>query len=381
MTRTRGSTKQHSLIMQQIVHRIYHKYNYYTPEGKDAFIDMATWVTNLSVERIAAIRREFDCHPDCKGEMNFEVEERSHVSSGTQSLMDTTLHILEAADECMTVDQIVDAVNVYQREHHDPPQVMTKRRCYEIIDLLGYSSKKISGVLGASYAGTQAKRDEDMRTLLPQLARYKNLNNFVFVDESSLELATLYSKTRGVSLKGEPAFGKLINTYTGDKDDVLNMIVFITISEPIHIVFLDRANTKTSFETAMRDYWENSSMDEIHFMVDNVYIHSKELMEGLAESLEGVTYSFIPRYSPDANAAECVHDPLKREIVKELTKMKAITGRTMKSKCKQVCESFEMPQEERINCVKFAMDIIAAMKTLPYDEAVRSVKRKAHGHQ
>lgn len=373
MTRTRGSTENNCAIKHSILHKLYHLYNQNIPEEHSRFIAIATGLLDYTRGTVADLVAEYKCPPNCKGELVFGVNKEPHHSQGTLALMESGKHILEGSERNPTVQEFQEAVNLDQVVNAEFPIHMSLRRTYKILDYLDYSSKFISGVMGISDENAQKKRMVDLKKFRGELTGMNDMMSLIFVDEASLNLRDLLMKMRRISKKGHKSYGDVVNLNMPPKSNP-NMIVFLTIGQPLHVLYDIKSTDSTSFENAMRDYIENTDMSHMHFVLDNANIHAKDLMDGLVDSYHGVSYSFLPRASPECNPAEYVHEPLKLAITEAWSKIPALNGPQALQTCKSVCESYDISPEERFNCVRHGMEVIAAMINLPYKEAVEHVR-------
>lgn len=375
MPRHAGKTDHIIYLLRQILHCLWHFYMRENKITHSVFLDIAQWMTDYTRDHITTITNKYQCDEDCFGKMDLEPEKEVHISEGDQALMDSANHVLEERAQPPSVHQFVREVNAHQQDTSATPIVMTTRRAYKILDKIGYSSKLISSVLGVYSEDTRKKRIEDMKRLSREIKQHPDIHTYVFADESSLNLATLYDNTRAISKKGERAYGHARNFTTKDNNDVLSMIVFLTLDQNVKVVFLDRANTKVSFEEAARECIREYNMEHMHFLVDNGPAHRREQMKIITETEHGTSFSHLPRYSPDTNAGEYVHHIIKTAIRTQLEDMEDFTGEEAKKVARDICAHFHLDQDVRAHMIQHSMNVIGAVVDHDYEEAVKMTKK------
>lgn len=374
MPRPVGFTKLHVVELHVLLHKLSHFWGNRRDRKLLRFHDIAELLTDYTHSYITKLCKGFTCGETCTAEDDLNAAKAPHVTPSTQRLMDTTEHVLQEASTSLSVHECVRRVNAELAASDEGVLVMSTQRCYRVLKMLRYSSKKTSRVIGVFNPDVQSMQRLDMTALRAGLRQITDMRSLVFVDECSLNASSLVLEQRRIAPTGERSFATSVPP---KKEDVTSFtaIVFLSLSEDVQVFTLFDNNTAEIFDDMVRRFMDFTRIPHVHFLLDNATVHSKTLMAEFAEERDDLSYSFLPRYCPDTNAAESVHHKLKTSIRHELEQYTKGQAETMRQVTLGVVRSFTILPEVREKMIRHAIDVLSLMPNLSYKEASNQVKR------
>lgn len=274
----------------------------------------------------------------------------------------------------MSVDTLITKVNQKEiEEHGDEALVLSKGRTYQIIKQLKYSSKQASKVIGIGDAEAEIKRQTDLHRLYDETSIVTDINDYVFVDECSITIGDLRKEQRLISEIGSKSYihSKACDKYT---DVRLTAVVFISATGEKYIGSVYVNMKKEIFEDVLNRFLAHTKKEFVYLLLDGSRNHSKQLLDYIYAENDKFAYSFLPRYSPDTNAAEPIHHMLKTQIRHALEKSIKSVESHLKDATMKAIHDFEVSPNVAHNAVLSALQILCAMNNRPYEEAVKSVR-------
>lgn len=302
-------------------------------------------------------------------------EKRAQKALVPDPKIEAVKKVVEGRERDISVHEIQVRTNAQQAQDSGANHwTLTRAQCYKILDLLGYSSKKPCRVRGVDDKQAEDLRMTDLLKLLDQVAYVTDMREFVFVDECSINLRELYGERKLVSKKGEKAYsGEPI--YNPVIERSYSALVFISLAEDVSVHVIYENLTANIFDDIVQRFLDQTRLTRIHLLLDNAPVHSARLMNHLKNERDDLKYSFLPRYSPDTNAAEYVHHMLKTQLRHSLDAIDLRNHPLTEKTVSEVFKNFAITSEARRRIVNNSLQILEVMKNHSYKEAVNYVKK------
>lgn len=313
---------------------------------------------------------------------DLETRERDHPAvapAKTQVILD----VLHAHDEPISKERLLQEATFRIRlETGDDNATISESHMNRVLARNNFSSVVPSAVLGVNHPNTVAKRNEDLITcyeegaydLIHELAAGEQPPgaDVIFIDECSINTFDVVRDQKLVVKTGRRAY---TDVEYGDAiaKTTLSLIVFVSTTRVEAIFTFFKTIKGPDFERAMHRFCEKNRCRPMHMLIDNASTHGKQALLQLMGTYPNIDFSFLPRYSPDVNAAEYVHPMIKRQLGRVLRENPRASPRELKELILNFMANFQVEAQSCLKMVRTACMIFEKLFTEPYSEAVNSV--------